>query len=113
MFISPVMAFATEYENDIGWAGKRLLDSFSPRLRALWGLCEVASVFGTMAVAFLEVYFIMNGVFLSIGIAAIVAWTIWLLGSRLFWERCFERDSATSFMGHPRSSEPLAHPIQA
>ena len=113
LFILPVTAFATEYENDIGWDGRKLLDSFSPRLRAMWGLCETASVFGTMALAFLEVYFVMNGVFLSIGIVALLVWATWLIASRIFWERSFGKEDQTSIIDHLGSSKSRSHPIQA
>jgi len=87
VIISPVQVFGAEYLHDIGWSGRPVLDMFPAGHRRYWRFFEISSVLGTMGLAFLEVYLLLNQAFLDVGVAAIVVWTTWLGGNRIFWMR--------------------------
>jgi hypothetical protein len=94
VIISPVQVYGAEYLSDIGWPGRALLDLFPTRIRRYWRFFEVSSVFGTVGLAFLELYLLLNQAFLYAGVAAIVVWALWLLGNHMFWTRRLARVTA-------------------
>ena len=85
VIISPVRVYGAEYYSDIGWTGRALLDLLPSRLRRYWKFFEVSSVFGTLGLAFVEFYLLLNRAFLYFGVAAIVVWVFWLLGNYVIW----------------------------
>jgi len=88
VLISPVRVFGAEYQSDIGWPGRAQLCLLSPRLRRYWKFFEVFSVFGTMGLAVLELYLVLNQAFIYVGIPAMVEWGLWLVGNSVFWTKC-------------------------